>query len=218
MISDLDTHTHTHTQKMDCMDAHHVVVVGICSKSLYEELQDVVQLSAAPLPERPDGIVCVAKYTSAERDDCRSTEADYERLARANPATVFMRCYAEYENAHIVVSQADVTVWPTYDVFYQGRRVGRVEGNRITDVEELIDMHQFLNSKLDLFSEDADNAKRLAWGEGKIASAMKTPRTTNRFIIGYDWDKDNSFFDDTAQKFEEDFTKMFGEWTPNIEE
>jgi hypothetical protein len=46
----------------------------------YEQLEEIVKLAAQPLPERPDGIVTVAKFTSATRDDCRTTEAEYERL------------------------------------------------------------------------------------------------------------------------------------------
>lgn len=178
----------------------------------------MVQLSSQPLPERPDGIVCVAKYTSASRPECRSTEAEYERLARANPATVFMRCFEEYPNSRLLLAKADVTTWPTFDVFYGGNRVGRVEGNAYTDLEELLDRYQLMNSKLDLFSESADNMRRMAWGDGKLADPMKTPRTTNRFIPGYDWDKDQSFFDDMGSKFEEDFMRTFGDWTPEIQD
>ena len=68
----------------------------------------------------PDGIVCVVKYTSARKPDCRKTEADYERLARTNSDTVFLRSYAEYENAEILFAQAKVTSLPTFDVFYSG--------------------------------------------------------------------------------------------------
>ena len=60
--------------------------------SQYEDLQQLVELASQPLPERPDGIVTVVKYSSSQRQECRVTEADYERLARANPATLFLRC------------------------------------------------------------------------------------------------------------------------------
>ena len=33
--------------------------------SLYDQLEDIVELASKPLPERPDGIVAVAKFTSA---------------------------------------------------------------------------------------------------------------------------------------------------------
>eukprot|EP01082_Thalassiosira_pseudonana_P006566 g6123.t1 g6123 contig20:854667-855714(-) len=55
--------------------------------SIYEQLEDIVNLASKPLPERPDGIVTVAKFTSSESPDCRASEASYERLARDNPAT-----------------------------------------------------------------------------------------------------------------------------------
>ena len=59
--------------------------------TLYEELEEIVKLASQSIPERPDGIVVVVKYSSANREECRSTEAEYERFARENPATVFLR-------------------------------------------------------------------------------------------------------------------------------
>jgi hypothetical protein len=99
----------------------------ICSS--YKELEEIVQLAAQPLPERPDGIVTVAKYTAASSDDCRATEAEYERMARANPATVFLRCFKEYENTELLFGQAQVTVLPTFDLFYQGTLCWKLKEN-----------------------------------------------------------------------------------------
>lgn len=90
------------------------------ASSLYDQLQEIVQLAAQPLPERPDGIICVVKFTSSLREDCRMTEAEYERMARENPATIFLRCFAEYDNADLLLAQAAVTTWPSYDVFSGG--------------------------------------------------------------------------------------------------
>lgn len=87
---------------------------------MFDDLKEIVKLSSQPMPERPDGIVCIVKYTSASRPDCRQTEGEYERMARANPATVFLRCFEEYDNANLLLGQADVQTWPTYDVFYGG--------------------------------------------------------------------------------------------------
>jgi len=183
--------------------------------STYEQLEEVVQLSSQPLPERPDGIVSVVKFTSASNPDARATEAEYERLARQNPATVFLRCFAEYENADMLLGKAQVSVFPTFDIFYGGNRVGRVEGSSYTEVEELLEMYQFQNSKLDLFSEDTDQS----WGDGRAAgNPGATPRTTARFISGYDWNKKQGAFDDAAEKAEKDFMDTFGGWLPNMED
>jgi hypothetical protein len=89
--------------------------------STYEQLEEIVGLAAQSLPGRPDGIVTVAKFTSAQSDSCRSTEAEYERVARANPATLFLRCFKEYESSEILFGQAQVTVLPTFDLFYRGK-------------------------------------------------------------------------------------------------
>jgi len=186
--------------------------------SMYEQLQEIVDLAAQPLPERPDGIVCVAKFTSEIREDCKATEAQYEQIARENPATIFLRCFEEYENASILLGQADIQNWPTYDIFYGGNRVARVDGPNIPELEELLNMYQFQNSQLDLFSENADNKKRLAWSSGKAMDPTKVPRTTNRFIPGYDWNSDGGFFDDLADKAQNDFEDQFGNWLPNTDD
>lgn len=186
--------------------------------SVFEQLQEIIKLAAEPLPERPDGIVCVAKFTSATREDCRATEAQYEQFARQNPATIFLRCFEEDDNANLLMGQAAIQSWPTYDVFYKGNRVARVDGPDFTELEELLQMYQFQNSALDLFSEGADNKKRLAWEDGKLMDPTKTPRTTNAFIPGYDMDKDGGFFDDQADKAQDNFEDTFGNWLPNIDD
>jgi hypothetical protein len=96
--------------------------------SQYEELDEIIQLAGQALPQRPDGIVCVAKYTSMKRQECTATEAEYERIARKNPATIFLRCFEEYHDAPLLMGQANVQTWPTYDVFYGGNRVARIQG------------------------------------------------------------------------------------------
>ena len=186
--------------------------------SLYEELEEIVQLAGQPIPERPDGIVCVAKYTSATRPECRATEAEYERLARANPATIFLRCFEEYENASLLFGQANVQTWPTFDIFYGGNRVARKEGPDIAELQEILSMYQFQNSDLDLFSEDASRKRAQQWGDGTAKDMSRTPRTTNRFVPGYDWGSSKGFFDDLGDKAQESFEDTFGNWVPNIED
>lgn len=182
--------------------------------STFDGLEEIVRLAAKPLPERPDGIVAVVKFTSAIRKDCRDTEAGYERLARDNPDTVFLRCFEEYQNADLLLGQAEVTSLPTFDIFYGGSRVGRVEGPDYDLVQKFIKNYGMINSKLDLFSEEADNKRRLQWGDGKVKDWRKTPRTTARFIPGYDWDKDKGFFDDFADKQAQNFESQFENWIP----
>lgn len=176
----------------------------------------MVKLAAQPIVERPDGIVLVAKFTKASAIDCRATEAEYERMARQNPATIFLRCFAEYENASILTGQAGVTVWPTFDLFYRGNRVARVEGPNHAEVEELLNRYQFQNSKLDLFSEVSPGP----WGEGRAQTDFsRTPRTTARFVPGYDWNSNKGFFDAIGDKMEEDFMGQFeNSWIPNPED
>lgn len=180
-----------------------------------EQLEEIVKLASQPLPERPDGIVLVAKFTSALAPEAKATEDEYDRMARKNPATLHLRCYAEYENSHILFGQANVNIMPTFDIFYGGNRVARVEGPNHVEVEDLLERYQFQNSRLDLFSE----ASPEPWGTGKSRSDMsRTPRTTNRFIPGYDWNTDKGFFDDAANKAQSDFENQFGNWLPNTED
>lgn len=186
--------------------------------SLIEELENIVQLASQPIPERPDGIVVVVKYSSANRQECRATEAEYERFARNNPASIFMRCMEEYEGAHLLLEQVDIRSWPTTDIFYQGNRVARVEGPDLGELERILDMYQFMNSDLDLFSEDANQKRKLQWGDGKAKDMTKTPRTTARFLPGYDWNTDKGFFDEQADKAQQSFEDTFGNWLPNIDD
>jgi hypothetical protein len=182
--------------------------------SQYDELIEIVKLASQPIPERPDGIVVVAKFSSLTRPQCTVTEAEYERLARSNPATIFLRCMEEYESANILMGQVDVQVWPTYDVFYGGNRVARIQGSSIAELEQALQRYQFQNSKLDLFSEMANQR----WGDGTSSKDIMdtTPRTTNRFIPGYDWNKKSGAFDESGQKEQSSFEEMFGNWVPNI--
>ena len=91
--------------------------------------------------------------------------------------------------------------------------MARVEGASHVEVEELLERYQFQNSKLDLFSETSLQP----WGEGRTkADFGKTPRTTARFIPGYDWNSDKGFFDTIGEKMEEDFIGQFeNSWIPN---
>jgi hypothetical protein len=189
-----------------------VSVIRSLDDSTYEQLAEIVKISSYPLPERPDGIVTVVKYTSASASNinCRATESEYERLARKHPATLFLRCFAEYDDAEILFGQASVVVWPTFDIFYRGNRVARVEGANHMEVEEVLERYQFQNSKLDLFSEGSETP----WGTSTV-DYTKTPRTTNRFIPGYDWGSDRGFFDATADKMEQDLMGMYeNSWLP----
>lgn len=184
--------------------------------------------------------MCVAKFTSAAalRNDDGSrliitAEAEYERMARQNPATVFLQCFRERttiqpqsgsSSSSLVWDQANIVVCPTFDVFYGGNRVARVEGNEYNQLQQVLDLYQMQNSKLDLFSEDANARKqRLTWGNGQMPkmSAMNTPQTTNRFIPGYDWNNDRGFLDDLSNQSQDDsddFETTYEEWTPNIDD
>lgn len=189
--------------------------------SQLDDLKDIVSLASQPLPERPDGIITVAKYSSATRQDCRATEAEYERMARRYPDTLFLRCFEEYEGADVLFGMAEVGSLPTFDVFYGGQRVGRVEGPEYTEVESLIQKYGFIVSKLDLFSEDASNERQLAWADGSASrkvDPMKTPMTTARFIPGYDWGSDKGFFDEAGDKAMESFESSYENWMPNVDD
>jgi len=181
--------------------------------TLYEEVQEIVRLASQALPERPDGIVTVLRYSSRFRSDCQATEGEYDRLARSNPATLFLRVLQEYEGADLLFGQANIQSWPTVDIFYGGNRVARVEGSAIQEVQDVLDRYQLQNSSLDLFSESSSKK----WGEQRN-SVNATPRTTNRFVPGYDSNKNGGFFDEQASAVEQSFEETFGNWVPNIDD
>lgn len=181
-----------------------------------EDLEKIVQLASRPIPERPDGIVVVAKYSSIFRDECVSTEDDYERSARSNPATIFLRCNEEDENAKLLLQQANVVTYPTTDVFYQKNRVARLEGPvTVEELDRVLNMYQLMNSKLDLFSDQQSESR---WDDSRAKDPTKTPRTTNRFVPAYDWNKDKGFFDDQGDRAQKSFEEAFENWIPNVDE
>ncbi|KAL3921209.1 MAG: hypothetical protein SGILL_002868 [Bacillariaceae sp.] len=182
-----------------------------------DQLQEIIYLASQPIPERPDGIVVVVKYSSAQSDACQSTEAEYERLARANPASIFLRNMKEYENAALLQSQQDVQTLPTHDIYYQGSRVRRIEGSNVAELDDAVNQYQFMNSELDLFSEEAKYNRDQSWGES-AKRANTTPRTTNRFVPGYDWNKKTGAFDEAGGKAQQSFEDAFGGWLPNVDE
>ncbi len=194
--------------------------------SIYDQLEDIVSLASKPLPDRPEGIVVVAKFTSSTNSDCRATEASYERLARDNPATLFLRCFEEFEESQSLFNRAAVEVVPTYDIFYKGNRVARVDGQRISDLENVLNQYQYINSNLDLFSEDSKTSQSSPWGDKGSSSSIdytKTPRTTASFIPGYDWNMKGGFFDELATDMQKkagfDFEESYeNDWMPNIDD
>lgn len=115
------------------------------------------------------------------------------------------------EGADNLFNRAQVEVLPTFDVFYKGDRVARVDGPRYTDLESILNQYQLLNSDLDLFSEEATDPgansastpQPSPWGQGSSSSDYsRTPRTTASFIPGYDWNKKGGFFDEAANDFQ----------------
>lgn len=57
------------------------------------------------------------------------------------------------------------------------------------------------------------------WGDGTSQAKMDaTPRTTNRFVPGYDWNKKTGAFDEAGQKAQTSFEEMFGNWVPNVDD
>lgn len=186
--------------------------------SLFSELEEIVSLASNSLPQRPDGIVTIVKFSSLQRQECKETEFEYERLSKLHPDTLFLRCFVEYEDADLLFSQAKVLTLPTFDVFYKNNRVGRIEGNQYTELEKYIEQYGVLNSQLNLFEQGQENKDQLKWenSNAKAGSFDATPRTTGRFIPGYDWDTKKGFFDDQADKLMQDFEGTYENWTPNI--
>ena len=183
-----------------------------------EELDTLVQLARRAIPDRPDGIVVVVKYSSFQRDDCQATEAEYDRAARTNPASLFLRCWEDDPQAAVLLQQVDVRTWPTIDVFYQGSRVARLEGPPVCshDLDAVLNRYQVLNSTLDLFSEQATPTT----DRNDARSTQTTPpRTTARFLPASEGNTAPSVVaapgDDPApQSFEDTFEN----WLPNIED
>lgn len=97
----------------------------------------------------------------------------------------------------------------------KGNRVARVESSNHAELQEVLERYQFQNTKLDLFSETAENA----WGDRDAKADMNaTPRTTARFIPGYDWNSAKGFFDEAGDKAVKSFEETFENWIPDIDD
>ena len=179
-----------------------------------EELDTMVQLARRAIPERPDGIVVVVKYSSLQRDDCQATEAEYDRAARTHPASLFLRCWEEDPQAALLLQQVDVRTWPTIDLFYQGNRVARLEGPPVCshDLDAVLNRYQVLNSTLDLFSEQATPTDRNA------RSTPTPPRTTARFLPASEGNPAPSVVAAPGDPAPQSFEDTFENWLPNIED
>lgn len=123
--------------------------------------------------------------------------------------------FLSWVKIHALTHNVEVTVIPTFDIFYGGNRVARVEGSNQEEVNEILQRYQFQNSKLDLFSESSETQ----WGEDKARDPMKTPRTTARFIAGYDWNSSKGFFDTAADKAQSDWEDQYeNSWLPKVDD
>ena len=103
---------------------------------------------------------------------------------------------------------------PHTQINTKGTRVARVESSNHAQLEELLERYQFQNSKLDLFSETSENA----WGDRSAKDMTATPRTTARFIPGYDWNSAKGFFDEAGDKAVKSFEETFENWIPEVDD
>lgn len=201
--------------------------------SQMEQLEELVELASQPLPRRDDGIVTIAKFTSVTADHCRASETIYDSMARENPATLFLRTFVEYEGATQLFAQAQIIALPTFDVFYKGKRMARIQSMNHNALTDMLRRFQLDNSDLDLFSEDAQRkmdefvakergitdstlteipqATRDVWAEERRKyDPNKTPLTSNRFVPGYDWNRDRGFFDDVGDRMTKQVERAMG--------
>jgi len=179
-------------------------VQGVASES---DLLGVVALASNPLPNRPDGTVVTIQYSSNDDYTCKTIDQEFDRLSIQHPDCVFLRCYKEYQGAPITMTSRGITNLPTFEVFYKGAPVAKVDGSRISEVQDYIKQFGFVVSKTDFFSSNspyqedgrrpqgrsgdennpwdnaADAAARSSRKEGS-AGPMKAPRTTQRYFPG----------------------------------
>ena len=112
------------------------------------------------------------------------------------------------------MSNMNVAWLPHTQINTKGNRVARVESSNHAELEELLERYQFQNSKLDLFSETSENA----WGDRSAKDMTATPRTTARFIPGYDWNSAKGFFDEAGDKAVKSFEETFENWIPEVDD
>lgn len=96
-------------------------------------LDEIVRLSAQPLPNRPDGVCAVVGYYSLAQD----TGADEElaRLSEKHPDVIFLRCLLEFAGGEGLAAERGITQTPTFVVYHREIQVARIDGLQMNDLE-----------------------------------------------------------------------------------
>jgi len=185
-------------------------------------LLNLVELAANPLPGAEEGVIVVAKYTDSKREGKLVSEFDkwgdaevtvdegYSQLAVEYPSTIFLQCDACFAGGKIAMATAGVTTLPTFDFFFKGNKVGRVSGPQYNEVRGWLTRYSMtsLTGEANPDAPDFVNNRVEPWGEKK--NMGRTPRTTARFVPGFDWDSSQGAFDKAGKDAEDKFRAIFG--------
>jgi len=112
--------------------------------------------------------VCV-QYSSVDDVTCMAVDAEFDRLSEDHLDCIFLRCYKEYEGASMTMGVRDISSVPTFEVFYRGDMVSKINGPRINEVKERLKQYGFVVSNTDLFGQSS--VKR----DGDMASFKPKP-------------------------------------------
>lgn len=162
------------------------------------ELHEIVKLASRPLPDRPQGMVCVAIYTSNSKNDNydNNNMEMYETLARNYPGSLFLmntNMNNSINNKFLMSSQASqTTITTVIDVYARGNRVAQiVENSRGGNEGVLLQLQHVLDSHL---SQEQLTFDLLA------PASSSLPKGTM----------------DTSTEY--DFESSYGNWLPNVED
>ena len=140
-----------------------------------EDILNVVQLAKKPLPNRPDGVVVCVQYSSSEDFGCKATDDEFDRLSEKMLDCIFLRCYREYEGSAMTMALRDVTLMPTFEVFYRGDSVCKIAGPRINEVKERMQQFGFVVSTSDLFGQSSYSSDKAPPAAPPGAKKSKDP-------------------------------------------
>lgn len=173
----------------------HTSSVHIYSRD--NELHEIVKLASRPLPDRPQGMVCVAIYTSNSKNDNydNNNVEQYETLARNYPGSLFLmntNMNNSINNKLLLPNSASQTITTIIDVYARGNRVAQiVENSRGGNEGVLLQLQHVLDSHL---SKEQLTFDLLA------PASSSLPKATM----------------DTSAEY--DFESSYGNWLPNVED
>lgn len=169
------------------------------------ELYEIVKLASRPLPDRPQGMVCVAIYTTSSnwKDNNKNNNMEaYEILARNYPGSLFLmntNMNNSINNNLLLPSSppSPATITTIIHVYAGGKRVAQIVENSLCGGNEDV----FLSQLQHELESQLQHAPPLKFDLLAQTPSSSLPTET---------------IDKVAEEY--DFESSYGNWLPNVED